>query len=217
MKNLLVLGIVLSALHIIYSKTPAFCQKPSDPGQGTKYIFAVYYDASNDRCNPFFYGGEGGNENRFENERQCMRNCSPNAENIYPVDESKACLLKHETGTCSGSLLKYYYNPAHDKCKKFIWTGCHGNGNRFSDSETCNSTCLGIHQDSDELEEDEPDTPIAIICGVLLAIIIVAIIVTVTVLTVQSKKKKGSKKTSKNKSSDSQPDSPLQERAIEMA
>ncbi|XP_037538851.1 BPTI/Kunitz domain-containing protein [Nematolebias whitei] len=216
MKNLLVLGIVLSALHIIYSETPAFCKAPSKSGDGTSFIFAVYYDFEKDRCSPFFYTGEGGNENRFNNERECMRNCSPNAEKIYPMDETAACHFKHAVGTCNGNFLRYYYDSARDKCKKFIWTGCLGNGNRFFDSESCNATCAGIHDYSNELEEDEPDTPIAIICGVLLAVIIVAVIVTVTVLTVQSKKKKSLQKASKAKSSEPQTESPLQENTIEM-
>ncbi|XP_072242004.1 inter-alpha-trypsin inhibitor isoform X2 [Leuresthes tenuis] len=178
-------------------------------------MFSVYYDADSDQCKPFFYQGEGGNANRFVNERECLRNCSAKAAELYPMDASKACHFKYLKGGCNGNYLRYYYDSHHDKCKKFIWTGCIGNGNRFFDIETCNTTCAGIHNDGDETEEDEPDTPIAIICGVLLAVIISAIIITVTVLTVKSKKK-GSKKNAQEKSNDPQSDSPLQERGIEM-
>lgn len=55
-------------------------------GQGTSFIFAVYYDAASDQCKPFFYQGQGGNANRFVTERECMRNCSVNSENLYPMD-----------------------------------------------------------------------------------------------------------------------------------
>eukprot|EP00064_Thunnus_orientalis_P000357 superscaffoldBa00000018_g357 len=61
-----------------------------------------------------------------------------------------------------------------------------GNGNRFTDQDVCNKTCAGIHVDGEDPEEDEPDTPIAIICGVLLAVIVVSIFVTVIVLTLKS-------------------------------
>ncbi|XP_017261121.1 BPTI/Kunitz domain-containing protein [Kryptolebias marmoratus] len=218
MKNLLVLGIVLSTLHIVYSQTnpEAFCKEPSDAGPGTNFSFSFFYDPSKDECRPFFYGGEGGNRNRFRNERECIRGCSPNAEYFYPMDVTKACHFKHSRGTCSGNFLRYYYDSARNKCKKFLWTGCFGNGNRFFDSESCNATCAGIHDDSDDPEEDEPNTPIAIICVVLLAVIVVAIIVMVIVLTVQSKKKKGSKKTAKDKHSDPQTEAALQGRGIEM-
>uniref|UniRef100_A0A3B4G477 BPTI/Kunitz inhibitor domain-containing protein n=1 Tax=Pundamilia nyererei TaxID=303518 RepID=A0A3B4G477_9CICH len=63
-----------------------FCRLPSDAGQGTSFNFAVYYDVSKDQCSPFLYNGEGGNANRFQNERECLRNCSVNAEDVYPMD-----------------------------------------------------------------------------------------------------------------------------------
>ncbi|XP_061577786.1 BPTI/Kunitz domain-containing protein [Cololabis saira] len=212
MKNLLLLGIALSLFHISHSNTPAFCQEKPDMGTGTLFIFSVYYDAGRDRCNPFFYTGEGGNANRFITERECLRNCSPNWENLYPTDTTRACHFKKTVGECSGSFLRYYYDSIHDKCKKFLWTGCIGNGNRFFDFESCNATCAGIHDDGEEDEEDDSDTPIAIICGVLLAVIIASIIITVTVLTVKSKKKKEVK----GKRNEPPTDSPLQESAIEM-
>ncbi|XP_038561684.1 BPTI/Kunitz domain-containing protein [Micropterus salmoides] len=216
MKRLLFLGIAFAAFHISYSKTPAFCQLRHDEGEGLSFNFALYYDASKDQCNPFIYKGQGGNANRFESEKQCMRNCSANAEKVYPMDASLACHFKKATGECSGKFLRYYYDSVHHKCKKFLWSGCIGNGNRFYDYFSCNSTCTGIHDDRDEEEEEEPDTPIAIICGVLLAVIIVAIIITVIVLTVNSKKK-GSKKKAPEKSRDPQSSSPLQDQGIEMA
>lgn len=58
----------------------------SDEGEGTSFTFSLFYDEVQDRCNPFIYKGEGGNQNRFENERDCIRNCSSNAENIYPMN-----------------------------------------------------------------------------------------------------------------------------------
>ena len=63
-----------------------FCQLPSDSGEGPNFIFALYYDADKDRCSPFIYKGEGGNDNRFSNERDCVRNCSSNAAKLYPVN-----------------------------------------------------------------------------------------------------------------------------------
>uniref|UniRef100_A0A8C9ZDN6 BPTI/Kunitz inhibitor domain-containing protein n=1 Tax=Sander lucioperca TaxID=283035 RepID=A0A8C9ZDN6_SANLU len=111
----------------------------SDEGEGTSFNFALYYDHTKDECNPFLYRGIGGNANRFLNERDCIRNCSVNAENIYPMD---ACHLKKAGGKCSAQVLRYYYDSVHDKCKKFLWTGCIGNGNRFFDQGSCNSTCL---------------------------------------------------------------------------
>ncbi|KAM4618242.1 inter-alpha-trypsin inhibitor [Polymixia lowei] len=138
-------------------------------------------------CYPFIYKGEGGNGNRFENERECIRKCSARVDDLYPLDESQACHFNKTTGICNGRYLRFYYDSVHDKCKKFLWTGCIGNGNRFLDQESCNATCAGIHDDGDAEEEDEPDTPVAIICGVIFGIIGAAVIITVVVLSVQSK------------------------------
>ncbi|XP_004069677.1 kunitz-type U19-barytoxin-Tl1a [Oryzias latipes] len=215
MKNLLLLGIFLSIFQLSLSDIPEFCKEPNDPGHGTIFAFSMYYDPKSDQCNPFFYQGEGGNANRFTSERHCMSNCSPNAESVYPRVATKACHLKKENGGCTGTFLRYYYDSVHDKCKKFIWTGCRGNGNRFFDYNSCNATCAGVHVDGEEMEEDEPDTPIAIICGVLLALVVVAVIGTVTFLVVKSKKKKGKKK-DKVKSDAPQAEAPLQEGGIEM-
>lgn len=63
-----------------------FCLLPKNEGEGSTFNFALYYDAAQDLCSPFIYKGEGGNGNRFANERDCMRNCSSNAEKFYPMD-----------------------------------------------------------------------------------------------------------------------------------
>ncbi|XP_038124661.1 BPTI/Kunitz domain-containing protein [Cyprinodon tularosa] len=214
MKALLLLGTFLSALHLSNSQKQDFCKLPMDPGEGSTFKFAVYYNPDKDQCSPFFYQGQGGNANRFQSERDCMRNCSYNSEENYPMDEREACRFKYQKGGCSGFYLRYYYDAAFDKCKRFIWTGCFGNGNRFFDQTSCNATCVGIHDDRDEEEEHEPDTPIAIICGVLLAVIVLSILITVTVLTVKSKKKKQKKGGGKNK--DPKSEAPLQEAGMEM-
>ncbi|XP_010778703.1 inter-alpha-trypsin inhibitor [Notothenia coriiceps] len=216
MRLLLFLGLVFAAFEISNS-IPAFCQLEQDEGEGTSFTFSLFYDPVKDQCNPFLYKGQGGNGNRFANERECIRNCSANAEAKYPMNVAQACHFKHAVGDCSGKFLRYYYDSVHDKCKKFLWSGCIGNGNRFFDQTSCNTTCEGIHDDGEEAEEEEPDTPIAIICGVLLALIIAAIFITVTVLTVQSKKKNPKNKTER-KSKEPQSGSPLQDdKDIEMS
>lgn len=63
-----------------------FCSLPKDEGEGTSFHFALHYDVKVDRCNPFLYKGQGGNANRFLNERECIRNCSVNVDKIYPMD-----------------------------------------------------------------------------------------------------------------------------------
>uniref|UniRef100_A0A3Q4HPN0 BPTI/Kunitz inhibitor domain-containing protein n=1 Tax=Neolamprologus brichardi TaxID=32507 RepID=A0A3Q4HPN0_NEOBR len=77
---------VLCSDCLIFSIPSDKCHLTPNEGHGSSFNFAVYYDSTKDQCSPFIYKGEGGNANRFENEAECMRNCSPNAENIYPMD-----------------------------------------------------------------------------------------------------------------------------------
>ncbi|KAM7414618.1 hypothetical protein PAMA_019435 [Pampus argenteus] len=208
MKHLIFFGIAFAAFQISCSQLADVCDLPSDEGEGTSFIFSLYFDASTQQCTPFLYKGQGGNGNRFQNEAECIRNCSSNPDTLYPMDARQACHFPKALGKCSGNSLRFYYDSIHDKCKKFLWTGCVGNGNRFQDQMSCNATCVGIHDDGDAQEEDEPDTPIAIICGVLLATIVASVFITVIVLTVKSKKK-ASMKNAPGKSKDV--DIPLQE------
>uniref|UniRef100_A0A3Q2VLF6 BPTI/Kunitz inhibitor domain-containing protein n=1 Tax=Haplochromis burtoni TaxID=8153 RepID=A0A3Q2VLF6_HAPBU len=115
-------------LQYIISFSTDFCLLPPDVGQGTSFTLAVHYDVNKDQCTPFLYNGEGGNANRFENERE----------------SSKGCTLEKAEVECNGKYLRYYYDSTDKKCKRFSWTGCLGNGNRFFDYNSCNFTCAVV-------------------------------------------------------------------------
>ncbi|XP_071261084.1 kunitz-type serine protease inhibitor bitisilin-3 [Salvelinus alpinus] len=220
MKHLVIFGaLVFVTFYMVHSEAPEYCLLPQDvgtaPASGAEdFQIMLYYDAAKDLCYPFKYLGEGGNANRFTLERICMRNCSAKAEEIYPVDESQACHFKKALGECFGAYLRYYYDPIHQKCKKFHWTGCVGNGNRFIDHQACNATCAGIHDEGSALEEDEPDTPIALILGVVLGITGGIIIGVVIFLVIQSNK---NHKSAPKKVEEVKMATPLQQEPIEMA
>lgn len=55
-----------------------------EEGDGSDAQMRLYYNPTEDRCIPFKYTGQGGNENRFSLEKDCMRNCSANVDNVYP-------------------------------------------------------------------------------------------------------------------------------------
>uniref|UniRef100_A0A672MJG0 Kunitz-type serine protease inhibitor bitisilin-3-like n=1 Tax=Sinocyclocheilus grahami TaxID=75366 RepID=A0A672MJG0_SINGR len=129
-------------LCLLFPKNLAACSLTADVGTGSESEVRayMYYDAEKDNCYPFRYFGSGGNANRFITERQCMRNCSNRADELFPKDgkniiafiyEIQACYLPKKPGECVGHYLRYYYSPEHHKCKSFYWTGCVGNGNRF--------------------------------------------------------------------------------------
>ncbi|MCJ8735912.1 hypothetical protein PDJAM_G00252920 [Pangasius djambal] len=169
------------------AEIPDFCSLPKDEGTESEKDIQVYlyYDKAEDKCYPFRYKGAGGNQNRFNYEFYCMRNCSTNAEKLYPTDRAQACHLPKALGDCHGHYLRYYYDAAHGKCATFSWTGCVGNGNRFLDLEHCNATCFGI---LDKIVDDnsdgdvESDKPIGIILGAVLGVIGAIILIVVLVL-----------------------------------
>lgn len=66
---------------------------------------------------------------------------------FFSSPERNACLLVKTPGVCHRHLLRFYYDAVHEKCKKFFFSGCGGNGNRFSTSDTCMATCTGIKRE----------------------------------------------------------------------
>ena len=62
--------------------------------------------------------------------------------------ESDVCKLKPETGwRCRPYSLhpggvRYYYNFKKEKCQKFRYRGCGGNGNNFKTQKNCENKCL---------------------------------------------------------------------------
>ncbi|KAH8278580.1 hypothetical protein KR018_005451, partial [Drosophila ironensis] len=45
-------------------------------------------------------------------------------------------------GKCKGRRQMWYFNPVKEICKKFIFSNCGGNFNRFSNSEKCKEFCI---------------------------------------------------------------------------
>ncbi|KAI5626998.1 kunitz-type U19-barytoxin-Tl1a-like, partial [Silurus asotus] len=197
MRNFSISLLIFVLFYCIHGQAtvPDFCALPKDEGtdSGSDVQVHLYYNKTADKCYPFRYKGNGGNKNRFNYEFYCMRNCSPNADQLYPTNRTEACRLRKAPGDCYGHYLRYYYDAAHRKCTTFAWTGCVGNGNRFLDLNHCNATCFGILDDENRENEGsgevESDTPIGIILGVVLGIIGAIILIVVLVLTLKKPKK----------------------------
>ncbi len=57
---------------------------PQDTGSCTNFTRKWRYDPLSGRCNDFWYGGCGGNGNRFETEDKCKTRCvSPPGNGLY--------------------------------------------------------------------------------------------------------------------------------------
>lgn len=212
MRWLAVSVVALTVFCDVLAEFPPSCDMPMDPGLGDEVIVLLYYSKAEDKCHPFRYGGQGGNENRFYTDRMCMQNCSSGAGDLYP-DEKEACRLPNHHGHCLSRYLLWYYDSIHGKCKSFFYTGCGGNGNRFVSKDLCNTTCAGIIGEGDMEEEVESDTPAGLIIGIVLGVLGAVIMIFTVVMVVKNKKPK-TKETKKVQKED---DSPLQPEGMEMA
>uniref|UniRef100_A0A3P9I2E6 BPTI/Kunitz inhibitor domain-containing protein n=1 Tax=Oryzias latipes TaxID=8090 RepID=A0A3P9I2E6_ORYLA len=51
------------------------CRQPLDQGSCQTYAMMWFFDSNETKCAPFWYGGCGGNQNRFSTEEECQSVC----------------------------------------------------------------------------------------------------------------------------------------------
>ena len=51
------------------------------------------------------------------------------------------CKLNPDAGTCRGYNILWYYDTSIQRCQRFVYTGCDGNGNRFDTENECLDLC----------------------------------------------------------------------------
>ncbi|XP_017083163.2 papilin isoform X3 [Drosophila eugracilis] len=130
----------------------AQCDQPTDPGQCDEWVLNWSYNQTAGQCQSFYYGGCGGNENRFGTEEECSSRCSPNIdtrfgndddppEEIRPESDTSKCFLAPELGNCFENETRWFYNSQEGLCDEFIYTGCGGNANNYASEEECQTEC----------------------------------------------------------------------------
>ncbi|NXS03269.1 CO6A3 protein, partial [Oxylabes madagascariensis] len=92
-----------------------------------------FFDSKHKFCSQGWYGGCGGNANRFETEAECNNKCLKSFMDI--------CQLQKDEGTCRNFVLKWYYDPETKSCARFWYGGCGGNENRFNTQKECEKLC----------------------------------------------------------------------------
>ncbi|XP_064925232.1 collagen alpha-3(VI) chain isoform X3 [Columba livia] len=131
---------------------PDPCLLDFDMGMQCKdYQIVWFFDYKHKICSQGWYGGCGGNANRFEAEAECISKClKPSAEKSMqqpPLEERLSsvmdiCWLPKDEGTCRTFVLKWYYDPKTKSCARFWYGGCGGNENRFDTQKECDKVCV---------------------------------------------------------------------------
>ncbi|XP_075256690.1 uncharacterized protein LOC142349160 [Convolutriloba macropyga] len=69
------------------STTPAECQLQLDIGSCSEKIVRYQFDKKQNKCDPFFYSGCGGNRNNFPSRAKCESTCLMGGSNVMMSDE----------------------------------------------------------------------------------------------------------------------------------
>lgn len=54
------------------------------------------------------------------------------------------CFLGSDSGSCSGSEIRWFYDRRDGICKQFRYSGCGGNGNKFTSRQDCEFSCGNV-------------------------------------------------------------------------
>ncbi|XP_076052714.1 thrombin inhibitor hemalin-like [Oratosquilla oratoria] len=137
------------------------CLMPVDTGRCRASIPSMFFNATTGTCDCFYYGGCGGNANRFPDVLSCMSTCNVTPQQQQTIPQCKRtttqpqpqplppprsrpmakCLAPPETGLCRAKFPTVYYNTTTETCDCFYYGGCGGNDNRFRDIMSCMKDC----------------------------------------------------------------------------
>uniref|UniRef100_A0A8C0IYN1 BPTI/Kunitz inhibitor domain-containing protein n=1 Tax=Chelonoidis abingdonii TaxID=106734 RepID=A0A8C0IYN1_CHEAB len=129
---------------VVDGEDPCFLGKDSGV-KCTSYSLLWYYRVDTGSCNRFWYGGCGGNANRFNSEQDCIRVCIDRSTWGSLRDNPDFYFHRENAGPCHSFALKWFFNKTQPaRCTPFWYGGCEGNRNRFETQELCESTCLPL-------------------------------------------------------------------------
>uniref|UniRef100_A0A6P7FMS6 Inter-alpha-trypsin inhibitor heavy chain H3-like n=1 Tax=Diabrotica virgifera virgifera TaxID=50390 RepID=A0A6P7FMS6_DIAVI len=120
---------------------PERCKLPISLGGCNHRLLHWFYDQSQQTCVKYMYGGCLGNSNRFESKEECLKLCNLNT---YTENLNDACFKPKDKGHshCRRFEINYYFDQSIGLCRKFWFTGCGGNDNRFKTKALCENFCV---------------------------------------------------------------------------
>nr|CAI5860889.1 unnamed protein product [Callosobruchus analis] len=137
------------------------CTLPPVVGQCDGEYLQYYYDPKSDYCQPFNFGGCGGNYNRFQDQASCEQRCkkAPPSAPVTPTPQIPSdmtmCYQPADPGSCNDTYVSFFYDSNTRTCSPFTYTGCGGNSNRFNSEEQCERQCGSFRgQDVCDMERD---------------------------------------------------------------
>ncbi|XP_015247149.1 PREDICTED: collagen alpha-4(VI) chain-like [Cyprinodon variegatus] len=126
----------------------ARCQLDADMGfPCTDYVQRWFFDRTIAACSPFWFGGCGGNANRFSTEHECFLTCGVQNPSVRLQTKTTsltkdACLLNQDPGSCQDYTVMWFFDNKQNECQRFWFGGCDGNANRFQTKGDCEKLCL---------------------------------------------------------------------------
>lgn len=94
------------------------CLLKQDKGPCKAIIKSFSFNSETKKCEPFNYGGCGGNENNFASEAECAKKCNHRMTN-ESVDKVDKCSQPKVIGPCYAIHKKFFYNSASKSCEEF--------------------------------------------------------------------------------------------------
>ncbi|VDM71546.1 unnamed protein product [Strongylus vulgaris] len=82
----------------------------------------------------------------------------PDCDSILTVTtpRTKECVGTAMRGPCSATVTRWYYDEREAKCRRFVYSGCGGNGNNYETEDACSQRCAPPPMGLPKCEKGEP-------------------------------------------------------------